>query len=37
MVQGAIWLRCLACRKLFMGRRGEIVETKPRARFSLYA
>lgn len=37
MVQGAIWLRCLSCKKLFMRRRGEVVETKPRSGFDRYA
>ena len=28
MVQNAVWLRCRACSKLWMKRRGELVETK---------
>jgi hypothetical protein len=33
MVENAEWYRCLSCERLFMKRRGEIVETKPRAGF----
>ncbi len=37
MVQNAVWLRCRACSKLWMKRRGELVETKPRSGFERYA
>lgn len=37
MVQGADWFRCLECKQLYMRRRGEIVETKPRSGFAEYA
>ena len=33
MVENAQWFRCLGCEALYMKRRGEIVETKPRAGF----
>ncbi len=33
LVQNAEWYRCLACKRLYMKRRGEIVETKPRSGF----
>jgi phage FluMu protein Com len=33
MVEHAQWFRCLACEQLYMKRRGEIVETKPRSGF----
>jgi hypothetical protein len=36
MVQYAVWLRCGACKKLWMRRRGAVVETKPRAGFDRY-
>ncbi len=36
LVGDAIWLRCLACKGLFMKRRGEIVATTPRAGFSQF-
>lgn len=32
-VGDAIWFRCLTCDRLFMRRRGETIETKPRAGF----
>lgn len=37
MVQYAIWLRCSGCRRLWMRRRGEVVETKPRAGFAKFS
>ena len=37
MVEGAVWLRCLACKELFMRRRGELVHTRPRAGFETYS
>lgn len=37
MVQNAVWLRRRACSKLWMKRRGELVETKPRSGFERYA
>jgi hypothetical protein len=37
MVQNAVWLRCRACSTLWMKRRGEVVETKPRSGFERYA
>ena len=37
MVQNAVWLRCRSCSKLWMKRRGELVETKPRSGFERYA
>jgi phage FluMu protein Com len=37
MVQNAVWLRCRACSKLWMKRRGEVVETRPRSGFERYA
>jgi hypothetical protein len=33
MVEHAEWYRCLACKRLYMRRRGELVETKPRSGF----
>jgi hypothetical protein len=33
MVESAAWYRCLDCKQLYMKRRGEIVETKPRSGF----
>lgn len=33
MVEHAQWYRCLACHALFMKRRGEVVETRPRSGF----
>lgn len=33
MVEHAQWFRCLGCEHLYMKRRGEIVETKPRNGF----
>jgi len=33
MVESAQWYRCLGCKRLYMKRRGEIVETKPRNGF----
>ncbi len=33
MVEHAEWYRCLSCQRLFMKRRGEVVETRPRAGF----
>lgn len=32
-VESAKWYRCLSCKKLYMQRRGEVVETKPRSGF----
>jgi hypothetical protein len=32
----AIWFRCIACKSLFMRRRGELIATKPRAGFGQY-
>lgn len=37
MVQNAIWSRCRSCKSLWMKRRGELVETRPRAGFELFA
>lgn len=37
MVQNAVWLRCRSCSKLWMKRRGEVVETKPRSGFERYS
>jgi len=37
MVQNAQWFRCLDCKQLYMKRRGEIVETKPRNGFDEFA
>lgn len=37
MVEFARWYRCASCEGLFMRRRGEIVETKPRSGFAEYA
>jgi hypothetical protein len=37
MVEYALWFRCVACRRLYMQRRGEIVETRPRAGFEEFA
>jgi hypothetical protein len=37
MVQHAVWLRCLGCKKLWMRRRGEVVETKPRLGFEQFS
>jgi transposase-like protein len=36
-VESAEWYRCLACRRLFMKRRGEVVETRPRSGFEEFA
>jgi uncharacterized protein with PIN domain len=33
LVEHAEWYRCLGCKRLYMKRRGEIVETKPRSGF----
>lgn len=33
IVEHAEWYRCLGCKQLYMKRRGEIVETKPRSGF----
>jgi predicted RNA-binding Zn-ribbon protein involved in translation (DUF1610 family) len=33
IVESAEWYRCLECKQLYMKRRGEIVETKPRSGF----
>lgn len=33
-VGGANWYRCLACKGLFMHRRGELVPTQPRTGFA---
>jgi hypothetical protein len=33
MVEGALWFRCLSCDQLYMKRRGEVVETRPRSGF----
>jgi predicted RNA-binding Zn-ribbon protein involved in translation (DUF1610 family) len=33
MVEHAEWYRCTECEQLYMKRRGEIVETKPRSGF----
>jgi hypothetical protein len=37
MVQNAVWMRCRGCSKLWMKRRGELVETRPRSGFERYA
>lgn len=37
IVGNAEWYRCLSCRQLYMKRRGEMVETKPRAGFDEFA
>ena len=37
MVEHAEWYRCLSCSNLYMKRRGEIVETKPRSGFAEFA
>ena len=37
MVEHAIWLRCRSCQKLWMRRRGEVVETRPRAGFDQWS
>lgn len=37
LVQSARWYRCQNCGTLFMSRRGEIVETKPRMGFAEFA
>jgi phage FluMu protein Com len=37
MVQFAIWSRCRSCMKLWMLRRGELVETKPRSGFEQWS
>lgn len=34
IVEHAEWYRCLRCETLYMKRRGEIVETRPRAGFA---
>jgi predicted RNA-binding Zn-ribbon protein involved in translation (DUF1610 family) len=36
MVEHAQWFRCLSCTRLFMKRRGELVETKPRNGFEQF-
>jgi DNA-directed RNA polymerase subunit RPC12/RpoP len=36
MVQNAVWLRCLGCGKLWMRRRGEVVETRDRSGFERF-
>jgi hypothetical protein len=33
IVENAEWYRCLGCKQLYMKRRGELVETKPRSGF----
>lgn len=33
IVEHAEWYRCLDCKQLYMKRRGELVETKPRSGF----
>src|SRR5262249_39424283 len=33
MVEHALWYRCLSCHRLYMKRRGEVVETRPRSGF----
>lgn len=33
MVEHAKWYRCESCEQLYMQRRGEVVETRPRAGF----
>jgi len=37
LVEFAKWYRCANCDGLFMRRRGEIVETKPRSGFAEFA
>lgn len=37
MVEFAEWYRCLSCAQLYMKRRGEMVETRPRSGFSEFA
>lgn len=37
IVERARWYRCLDCQGLFMRRRGEIVETKPKTGFKEFA
>ena len=37
MVQNALWLRCRGCKKLWMKRRGQLVETRPRSGFERYS
>jgi hypothetical protein len=37
MVEFAQWYRCIGCSGLYMNRRGEIVETKPRNGFDEFA
>ncbi|MDV3135418.1 hypothetical protein [Mycobacterium sp. 29Ha] len=37
IVEFAKWYRCAGCDGLFMRRRGEIVETKPRSGFAEFA
>lgn len=34
IVESAEWYRCLECKRLYMKRRGEIVETQPRSGFA---
>jgi predicted RNA-binding Zn-ribbon protein involved in translation (DUF1610 family) len=36
-VEFADWFRCLDCRKLYMRRRGEVVETGERSGFAEFA
>jgi hypothetical protein len=36
MVENARWYRCLSCERLYMHRRGALVETKPRSGFDEY-
>ena len=36
-VGNASWLRCVACARIFIRRRGDTIETKPRAGFDEYA
>jgi predicted RNA-binding Zn-ribbon protein involved in translation (DUF1610 family) len=37
MVEFAEWYRCSGCQTLYMKRRGEIVETKPRSGFDEFS
>jgi transposase-like protein len=37
MVGGAGWYKCLKCKKYFMSRRGEVVETRARDGFDKFA
>jgi hypothetical protein len=36
MVEYAEWYRCLDCKQLYMKRRGDVVETRPRSGFDDY-